>query len=190
MQLAAVVPCRPMGTTETLRPLISAEQIHDRIAALGEQISADYEGKQLVVVPVLKGSFVFAADLLRQLRIPAEVDFLAVRSYDSGTETSGAVRIVHDLTRSIAHQHVLIVEDIVDSGLTMQYLQHNLATRQPASVKLASLLHKPDRARVEVAIDYLGFRIEDRFVVGYGLDFEQRYRHLPYLAELEFNSAS
>lgn len=160
--------------------LISAESIQARVAELGRQISADYAGQEIVVVPVLKGSFVFAADLVRHIDVPLAIDFLGLRSYE-GTESSGVVQITSDLTKSVEGKHVLVIEDIVDTGLTMQYLLQNLETRKPASVKLASLLHKPARARVKIPIDYLGFTIEDVFVIGYGLDFDQHYRNLPYL---------
>ncbi len=160
--------------------LISAESIQARVAELGRQISADYAEQEIVVVPVLKGSFVFAADLVRQIDVPLAIDFLGLRSYE-GTESSGVVQITSDLTKSVEGKHVLVIEDIVDTGLTMQYLLQNLETRKPASVKLASLLHKPARARVKIPIDYLGFTIDDVFVIGYGLDFDQHYRNLPYL---------
>ncbi|MCA9616728.1 MAG: hypoxanthine phosphoribosyltransferase [Polyangiales bacterium] len=160
--------------------LISAEDIQARVAELGRQITADYAGQEIVVVPVLKGSFVFAADLVRHIDVPLAVDFLGLRSYE-GTESSGVVQITSDLTKSVEGKHVLIIEDIVDTGLTMQYLLQNLETRKPASVKLASLLHKPARSKVKIPIDYLGFEIEDVFVIGYGLDYDQHYRNLPYL---------
>ncbi|MEM7608560.1 MAG: hypoxanthine phosphoribosyltransferase [Myxococcota bacterium] len=152
----------------------------DRIAQLGKQITEDYAGKEVVIVPVLKGSFVFAADLIRQIDLECSIDFLGLRSYE-GTESSGVVQITHDLTKAVEGRHVIVVEDIVDTGLTMQYLLENLATRKPASVKTVSLLHKPARSKVEVPIDYLGFTIDDVFVIGYGLDFDQKYRNLPYL---------
>ncbi|MCB9614141.1 MAG: hypoxanthine phosphoribosyltransferase [Sandaracinus sp.] len=160
--------------------LISAEDIQARVAELGRQITADYGGQEIVVVPVLKGSFVFAADLVRHIDVPLAIDFLGLRSYE-GTESSGVVQITSDLTKSVEGKHVLIIEDIVDTGLTMQYLLQNLETRKPASVKLASLLHKPARSKVKIPIDYLGFEIEDVFVIGYGLDYDQHYRNLPYL---------
>ena len=160
--------------------LITEESIQARVAELGRQITADYAGREIVVVPVLKGSFVFAADLVRHVDVPLAIDFLGLRSYE-GTESTGVVQITTDLSKSVEGKHVLIVEDIVDTGLTMQYLLENLDTRKPASVKLASLLHKPARSKVEIPIDYLGFSIEDVFVIGYGLDFDQHYRNLPYL---------
>lgn len=171
--------------SENVRTLIVSETIQKRVREMGADITRDYEGKQLVLVPVLKGSFVFAADLARHIDLPVSIDFLAVRSYGDGTESSGVVQITSDLTKPIEGKHVIVIEDIVDTGLTMAYMLENLATRRPASVKLASLLHKPARTRVPVAIDYLGFTIDDVFVVGYGLDYAERYRNLPYIGVLE-----
>jgi hypoxanthine phosphoribosyltransferase len=165
-------------------PLLTAEVIRARVAELGEVITRDYADKELAIVAVLAGSFVFAADLCRQIDLPLSVDFLGVRSYGDSTSTSGVVRITHDLTRPVEAKHVLLVEDIVDTGLTVRFLMDNLFTRRPASLRLASLLYKPQRARVSVPIDYLGFTIEDVFVVGYGLDYAQRYRNLPYIGVL------
>jgi hypoxanthine phosphoribosyltransferase len=165
-------------------PLLTAEAIQARVAELGEVITRDYADKELAIVAVLAGSFVFAADLCRQINLPLSVDFLGVRSYGDSTSTSGVVRITHDLTRPVEAKHVLLVEDIVDTGLTVRFLMDNLFTRRPASLRLASLLYKPQRARVSVPIDYLGFTIEDVFVVGYGLDYAQRYRNLPYIGVL------
>jgi len=164
-----------------INTLIDADTIAARIAAMGEQITAEYAGKDLVVVPVLKGSFVFAADLVRAIDVPLAIDFLGLRSYGDDTQSSGVVQITSDLTKSVEGKDVLVVEDIVDTGLTMQYLLENLGTRKPASVKIASLLHKPARARVQIPIDYLGFTIEDVFVIGYGLDYAQKYRNLPFI---------
>lgn len=162
-------------------PLISAERIAERVQALGAQIARDYAGDDLTIVPVLAGSFVFAADLVRAIDLPLSVDFLGVRSYGDSTSTSGIVRFTHDLTRSIDGKRVLLVEDIVDTGLTVRFLMDTLRTRSPRSLQLAALLHKPSRSRVNVPIDYLGFTIEDVFVVGYGLDAGQLYRNLPYI---------
>ncbi|MAQ19107.1 MAG: hypoxanthine phosphoribosyltransferase [Sandaracinus sp.] len=164
----------------TIDTLIDADAIQARVAEMAAEINRDYAGQEVVIVPVLKGSFVFAADLIRHLDIDCKIDFLGLRSYE-GTESTGVVQITSDLTKSIEGEHVIVVEDIVDTGLTMQYMMENLRTRKPASVKLASLLHKPSRTTVEVDIDYLGFSIEDVFVIGYGLDFDQLYRNLPYL---------
>jgi hypoxanthine phosphoribosyltransferase len=171
--------------TERLVSMLSAEQIAKRVRELGAQITHDYTGHNLVLVCVLKGSFVFASDLARAIDLPLRVDFLGVRSYGEGTESSGVVQITQDLSRPIEHEDVLLVEDIVDTGLTIAHLMDLLRTRAPASVKVCALLHKPARARVQVAIDYLGFTIEDRFVVGYGLDFAERYRNLPYIGVVE-----
>lgn len=169
---------------DALRTLIEADAIAARVGELGRTISADYAGRQVVLVVVLKGSFVFAADLARAMDVDVRIDFLGLRSYE-GAESSGVVQITSDLTQPIEGQDVIIVEDIVDTGLSMDYLLDNLRTRRPRSVRLASLLHKPSRSRVEVTIDYLGFTVDDEFIVGYGLDFDQRYRHLPHLAVLE-----
>jgi hypoxanthine phosphoribosyltransferase len=174
---------------DTLEVLISAEELAAKVRALGAAIARDYRDKELVVVVVLKGSFVFAADLIRCIGVPLEVDFLGVRSYGDSTETSGVVQITSDLTRPIAGKDVLLVEDIVDTGLTLRFLLDNLATRAPRSVKLAALLHKPARTRAPLPIDYLGFSIEDVFVVGYGLDHAQRHRNLPYVGVLGARSA-
>jgi hypoxanthine phosphoribosyltransferase len=165
-----------------IKPLIDASTIAQRVAALGAEISRDYAGNDIVVVPVLKGSYVFAADLVRQIDLGVEVDFLGVRSYGDGKQSSGVVQITTDLSHPIEGKHVILVEDIVDTGLTVSYLRENLVTRQPASLKIASLLHKPARTRVPVEIDYLGFTVEDVFIVGYGLDHAQKFRNLPYLA--------
>jgi hypoxanthine phosphoribosyltransferase len=171
--------------TERLVTMLSREQIAARVKELGAQITKDYADKNLVLVVVLKGSFVFAADLCRSIDIPLRIDFLGVRSYGEGTETSGVVQITQDLSRPIANEDVLIVEDIVDTGLTIAHLMDLFRTRQPRSVNVCALLHKPARSRVSVAIDYLGFTIEDRFVVGYGLDFGERYRNLPFVGVVE-----
>ncbi|MDP9034114.1 MAG: hypoxanthine phosphoribosyltransferase [Myxococcota bacterium] len=169
---------------EPLSTMLSAEQIATRVRELGLEITRDYAGRKLVMVCVLKGSFVFAADLARAVDLPLRVDFLGVRSYGCGTESSGVVQITQDLSRPIEHEDVLLVEDIVDTGLTVAHLMDLLRTRSPASVKVCALLHKPAKTRVRVDIDYLGFTIEDRFVVGYGLDFGERYRNLPFIGVL------
>jgi hypoxanthine phosphoribosyltransferase len=167
------------------RVLLSAEEIAARTRELGAQIAHDYAGHDLVIVPVLKGSFVFAADLARTIDAPVRIDFLGVRSYGAGTESSGVVQITHDLSRPIEREDVLLVEDIVDTGLTVAHLVSLLQTRAPRSVRVCALLHKPSRSRVSAAIDYLGFTIEDLFVVGYGLDFDERFRNLPYIGVLD-----
>jgi hypoxanthine phosphoribosyltransferase len=165
--------------------LIPAEAIGARVAAMGREIAQAHAGGRLVCVGVLKGSFVFLADLVRAIPLPqVEVDFIGVSSYQ-GTESTGVVRITNDLARSVEGEHVLLVEDIVDTGLTVRYLLDNLATRHPRSLKVAALLVKPARARVAVPVDFPGFTIEDRFVVGYGLDHQGRYRNLPHVAVLE-----
>jgi hypoxanthine phosphoribosyltransferase len=171
--------------TERLVPMLTTEDIATRVADLGAQITRDYAGRNLVLVGVLKGSFVFLSDLMRKVDLPLRIDFLGVRSYGEGTESSGVVQITQDLSRPIEHEDVLIVEDIVDTGLTIAHLMDLLRTRAPASIKVCSLLHKPARAKVKIGIDYLGFTIEDRFVVGYGLDFAERYRNLPYIGVVE-----
>lgn len=169
---------------EPFSTLISTEQLAARVAALGAQITAAYrhaEPKDIVVVGVLKGSVLFMADLVRHIELPVYLDFMAVSSYGDATTSSGVVQITQDLTRPIEGKHVLIVEDIVDTGHTVHYLMQNLRTRQPASLRLCALLHKPARSEREVSIDYLGFTIENKFVVGYGLDIAQQYRNLPFI---------
>ncbi len=170
---------------ERIVTMIDAAAIAARVQELGKEITRDYQDKPLVLIVVLKGSFVFASDLARAVDLPLRIDFLGVRSYGEGTESSGVVQITHDLSKPIAGEDVLIVEDIVDTGLTIAHLMDLLRTRNPRSVKVCSLLHKPARARVEVKVDYLGFTIEDKFVVGYGLDFAERYRNLPYIGLVE-----
>ena len=173
--------------SERIVTMLSREDIAKRVSELGEQITKDYRDGSLVIICVLKGSFVFASDLARAIDLPLRIDFLGVRSYGEGTETSGVVQITQDLSRPIEHEDVLIVEDIVDTGLTIAHLMDLLRTRAPRSVKVCSLLHKPVRSRVQVKVDYLGFTIEDKFVVGYGLDFAERYRNLPYIGIVERN---
>ncbi len=164
----------------TLEVLISADQLAERVAEMGAEITRDYEGKALKLVGVLKGSFMFMADLARAIDLPVKVDFIGTTSYQGAT-SSGVVRITSDLSRPIGNEHVLLVEDIVDTGLTMRYLLDNLATRRPESVRIAALLEKPARAQVKIPIDYRGFVIEDEFVVGYGLDWDGKLRNLPYV---------
>jgi hypoxanthine phosphoribosyltransferase len=171
--------------TERIATMLSQEQIAARVRELGTQITKDYAGHNLVLVCVLKGSFVFAADLARAIDLPLRVDFLGTRSYGEDTESSGVVQITQDLSKPIDHEDVILVEDIVDTGLTVAYVIDLLRTRNPKSVKVCALLHKPARARVQVQVDYLGFTIEDRFVVGYGLDHAERYRNLPYIGVVE-----
>lgn len=171
--------------SESFVTLISAEEIEERVKELGKEISRDYEGQPIVLVCVLKGSFVFTADVARAIDGNLRVEFLGVQSYGEGTESTGVVQITQDLTKSIEGEHVLIVEDIVDTGLTIHHLLDLFKTRRPASVKVCALLHKPARTKIEVPIDYLGFTIEDKFVVGYGLDWAQRYRNLPFIGVVE-----
>ncbi len=171
--------------SEQIVTMLSREQIQQRVHDLGAQITKDYANGTLVLICVLKGSFVFAADLARAIDLPLRIDFLGVRSYGEGTESSGVVQITQDLSRPIENEDILIVEDIVDTGLTIAHLMDLLRTRQPRSVKVCALLHKPVRSRVQVKIDYLGFTIEDKFVVGYGLDFAEKHRNLPYIGVVE-----
>ena len=173
---------------ETGRVLISEEDIAQRLQEMGEQITRDYDGDVLLVVGVLRGAFMFMADLARHIRVPAVFDFMAVSSYGSATKTSGVVRILKDLDEEIAGRHVLVVEDIVDSGLTLQYLLRTLKLRRPASLEVATLLLKEDMQRVPVDVRYTGFTIGPEFVVGYGLDFDQLYRNLPYVGVLDQHS--
>jgi hypoxanthine phosphoribosyltransferase len=164
--------------------LVGAEDLQARVKELGAQISADYAGKELVLIGVLKGAVFFLSDLMRAITVPCEVDFMAVSSYGSATESSGVVRILKDLDTAIEGRHVLIVEDIVDSGLTLQYLMRSLQTRNPASLEVCALLTKPERRRVELPARYVGFEIPDRFAIGYGLDYAEHYRNLPFVATL------
>jgi hypoxanthine phosphoribosyltransferase len=165
---------------QSVEVLLSEQQLQSRIAELGAAITRDYDGKPLKLVGVLKGSFMFMADLARAIDLPIKVDFIGTSSYE-GTKTTGVVRITNDLSRPIQGEHILLVEDIVDTGLTMKYLLENLATRGPASVEICSLLRKPSRARVTVPVRYDGFDIPDEFVVGFGLDWDGRFRNLPYI---------
>ena len=171
--------------SERLVTMLSAEQIAARVKELGAQLTREYKDKNLVLVVVLKGSFIFASDLCRAIDGPLRIDFLGVRSYGEGTETSGVVQITQDLSKPIAGEDVVIVEDIVDTGLTIAHLMDLFRTRSPRSVKVCALLHKPARSRVAVNVDYLGFTIEDKFVVGYGLDFGEKHRNLPYIGLIE-----
>ncbi len=167
------------------RPIVTQEQMRTRIKELGKQISEDYAGKDLVLVGVLKGAYAFYADLARAIGIPMRVDFIVVRSYTGGTKTSGKVKLVSDLTEDIKCRDVLLVEDIVDSGLTAAYLLKKLGARKPRSLKLCALLSKPERRQVHPPVEYVGFKIPNKYVVGYGLDYQQQYRNLPYLVALD-----
>jgi len=168
--------------------LIGKTRIAERVRTLGGQISRDYEGKQPLVVGVLRGAVVFHADLIRHLELNLTVDFMSVASYGAATDSSGEVRLVKDLESSILGLDVILVEDIVDTGLTLDYLLRNLQNRRPSSLRVCSLLSKPARRRVEVRIDYKGFEVPDQFVVGYGLDHNQQFRNLPHVALLNHNS--
>jgi hypoxanthine phosphoribosyltransferase len=172
-------------TNPNLAPLFSAEQIQGRISQMGTDIARDYAVKNPLLIVVLKGACIFASDLLRAIDIKLGIEFMAISSYGSSTRTSGEVRIVKDLDVPIEGRDILVIEDIVDTGLTLSYLMANLRARGAASVKLAALLDKHERRQREVSIDYLGFTIPDEFVVGYGLDFAERYRNLPYIAILK-----
>jgi hypoxanthine phosphoribosyltransferase len=164
--------------------LVEADALQRRVRELGREVSRDYLGRDLLLVCVLKGAVFFASDLMRQLDIPCELDFMAVASYGSATDSSGVVRILKDLEAPIEGRHVLIVEDIVDSGLTLQYLLRSLGARNPASVEVCALLTKPERRKVDLPVKYVGFEIADCFAIGYGLDHGERYRNLPYVAAL------
>ncbi len=175
----------PAGGKGDWRDARVAGDLQARVRDLAAAISADYAEKRLLLVCVLKGAVFFLSDLMRHIDIPVEVDFMAVASYGSATDSSGVVRILKDLDMPLEGRDVLIVEDIVDSGLTLQYLLRNLGSRNPASLEVCSLLTKPSRRKVDLPVRYVGFEIPDRFVVGYGLDYDERYRNLPYIAALE-----
>ncbi len=172
-------------TVEKMEVMLTAGQIEERIRELAEAISADYRGKKILVIGVLKGAVIFLSDLVRHLAVPVEIDFMAVSSYGADTNSSGVVRILKDLEQSITDREVLIVEDIIDTGLTLNYLYEILLRRGPKSLKVVTLLDKPDRRQVPFDPDYCGFQIPDRFVIGYGLDFNEDYRHLADLRVLE-----
>ena len=178
-----------MSATELERAvtdiLIDQDTLQRRIAELGEEISADYAGRDLLLIGVLKGAVLFMADLMRTLTIPCEIDFMAISSYGAQTDSSGVVRILKDLDINIDGRDVLVVEDIIDSGLTLSYLMRNLEAREPASLEVCALMTKPERREIEVPVRYIGFEIPNRFVVGYGLDFGERYRNLPYVGVLD-----
>ena len=165
--------------------LVTEEDIKRRVSELGKEISSDYEGRIPVLVSVLKGGIIFLSDLVRELTVLHEIDFMSVSSYDGGTDSSGVVRILADLSINIEGQDVIIVEDIVDTGLTLDYIRHILLARHPKSLRICTLLDKRARRKIAVPIDYIGFEIPDEFVIGYGLDYEQKYRHLPYVAILD-----
>ncbi len=164
--------------------LIEEEPLQARIAELGAEISSEYDGRDLLLVGVLKGAVFFMADLMRELSIPCEIDFMAISSYGAATDSSGVVRILKDLDTNIAGRDVLVVEDIIDSGLTLSYLMRSLKARKPASLEICALLTKPERREIDVPVKFVGFEIPNKFVIGYGLDFAERYRNLPYVAVL------
>jgi hypoxanthine phosphoribosyltransferase len=165
--------------------LIEEDVLQRRIRELGEEISSDYAGRDLLLIGVLKGAVFFMSDLMRNLTIPCEIDFMAISSYGDSTDSSGVVRILKDLDINIEGRDVLVVEDIIDSGLTLSYLMRNLEAREPASLEICALLTKPERREIEVPVRYVGFEIPNRFVIGYGLDFAERYRNLPYVGVLD-----
>jgi hypoxanthine phosphoribosyltransferase len=179
----AAVELRTAGTVGEV--VVEADQLQQRVAELGAEISRDYEGRDLFMMGVLKGAVFFLADLTREIHVPCELDFMAVSSYGSLTDSSGVVRILKDLDSSIEGKDVLIVEDIVDSGLTLNYLLRNLRGRNPRSLEVCALLVKPARRKIELPIRYVGFEIPNRYVVGYGLDLDQRHRNLPYVAAVD-----
>lgn len=175
--------------SEHIKVLLSEEEVDARIQAIGEQISRDYEGKQVHLICVLKGGSFFLCELAKRITVPVSLDFMAVSSYGSGTESKGVVKIVKDLDEPIKDKDVLVVEDIVDSGRTLSYLLELLWNRGPRSLRLCTLLDKPERRVVDVDVHYTGFQIPDKFVVGYGLDYDQKYRNLPYIGVVEFDEA-
>lgn len=172
---------------ERIEVLLTEEEVDKRIQEIGDQISRDYAGKKVHLVCVLKGGSFFMCELAKRITIPVSIDFMSVSSYGGDTESSGVVRIVKDLDEPLADKHVIVIEDIVDSGRTLSYLLDMLGSRGPADVKLCTLLDKPDRRVVDVKVDYTGFEIPDEFVVGYGLDYDQKYRNLPYIGMVKFD---
>jgi hypoxanthine phosphoribosyltransferase len=172
---------------EKIKVMISEEHVNERIKQMGEQISRDYEGRKVHLICVLKGGSFFMCELAKRITVPVSLDFMSVSSYGGDTKSSGVVKIVKDLDESIKDKDVIIVEDIVDSGRTLSYLMELLEQRGPKSLSLCTLLDKPDRRVVDVKVDYTGFEIPDKFVVGYGLDYDQRYRNLPYIGVVEFD---
>lgn len=170
---------------EIEKVLISEQEIADKVAQLAKEIDADYAGREILLVGVLKGAVMIMADLARALTVPVSMEFMAVSSYGSGTSSSGVVRILKDLDRDIVDRHVLVVEDVIDSGLTLSWLLRNMASRGPASVEVCALLRKPEAAKVDLPVKYVGFDIPSEFVVGYGLDYAERYRDLPFVGLLK-----
>ena len=170
---------------DVLRVLLSEDEIREKVRELGGKITADYKNSNLMLVTVLKGAVVFLADLMRQIDVPAEIDFMVVSSYGSGVKSSGVVKIVKDLDVPLAGKDILIVEDILDSGLTLSYIKELLESRGPRSIRIATLLDKPSRRKVDLQADYIGFSVPDEFVIGYGLDYAEKYRNLPYIGILK-----
>ena len=170
---------------DILKVLLSEEQLKAKCAEMGARITRDYQGKNLLLVTVLKGAVVYLADLMRCIDLPCAIDFMVVSSYGSGVKTSGVVKIVKDLDQDLSGRDILIVEDILDSGMTLSYLKGLLQSRRPASIRIATLLDKPSRRKVDLQADYVGYEVPDEFVVGYGLDFDERYRNLPYVGVLK-----
>lgn len=173
-----------MYTDKPIEVLISEAQLQTRVQEIAQQLTEDYRGKDLTVVAILKGALVFCSDLIRHIPLPLEMEVLGVSSYASGTETTGEVRLSFDLTKPLAGKHLLLVEDIVDTGLTVDFLIKTFQARKPASIKVCTLLQKPTRTRIQVPLDYIGFVVEDCFLVGYGLDYAERHRNLPYIGIL------
>lgn len=165
--------------------MITEEQLKLRIEELGKQISEDFKGEEVLVVGILKGAVLFLSDLIREIKVDTKIDFMAVTSYGASTKSSGVVRILKDLDSGIEDQNIIIVEDIIDSGVTLHYLRDYLMGRKPKTLKICTLLDKPDRREVDIKADYTGFEVENKFIVGYGLDYDQKYRNLPYITCLE-----
>lgn len=184
--MAAPLEKGVINMAERVRVLLSEEEVDAKIKAIGEQISKDYAGKSVHLVCVLKGGSFFMCELAKRITVPVSLDFMSVSSYGSETKSSGVVKIVKDLDEPLKGKDVIVIEDIVDSGRTLSYLLEMLKDRGPASLKLCTLLDKPDRRVMDVKVDYTGFEIPDEFVVGYGLDYDQRYRNLPYIGIVEF----
>lgn len=165
--------------------LFTEEDLQKRVSEIADKINADYEGKELVLVGVLKGSVLFAADLIKKITIPCEIDFMAVSSYGNSTESSGVVRILKDLDHSVENKHIILIEDIVDSGITLSYLLEYLKARKASSIEIVSLLNKPARRKADIDVKYIGFDVPDEFIVGYGIDYAEKYRNLPYIGILK-----
>ncbi|MDK2813149.1 MAG: hypoxanthine phosphoribosyltransferase [Clostridiales bacterium] len=174
-----------MMQDDVKKVLLSEEELHAKVAEMGALVTQDYEGKNLLLVTVLKGAVIFLADLMREIKQPAEIDFMVVSSYGSGVKSSGVVKIVKDLDINLEGKDILIVEDILDSGMTLDYIKNILQDRNPASIRICTLLDKPARRKVDLQADYVGFTIPDEFVIGYGLDYDEKYRNLPYIGVLK-----